>query len=89
MTNDEDSKDMALFEHTLKRATRAAGTASKSLLRTIANRGGKRVGGTRETAQPDTAAIERLAAASVRRAYRPAWTIEALGLGKVAAVTAL
>lgn len=65
MTNDEDSKDMALFEHTLRRATRAAGTASKSIWRTIADRGGKRVGGAGEAAQPDAAAIERLAATSV------------------------
>ena len=65
MTNDEGGKDMALFERTLKRATRAAGATSKSIWRTIADRGGKRVGGAGEVARPDAAAIERLAAASV------------------------
>ena len=65
MTNDEDSKDMALFERTLKRATRAAVAASKSIWRTIVDKGGKRVEGAGDAAQPNATAIERLAAASV------------------------
>ena len=39
MTNDEDSKDMALFERTLKGAAQAAGILSKSVWSTIADRG--------------------------------------------------
>ena len=64
MTNDEDSKDMALFERTLKGAARAAGSMSKSLWRIIPNRSGKRSGGAVRFAQSG-AAMERLAAASV------------------------
>ena len=64
MTNDEDNKDNALFERTLKGAAQAAGTLSKSVWRTIADRGGKRSGGAARFARSD-AAMERLAAASV------------------------
>ena len=56
MTNDEDSKDMALFERTLKGAAQAAGILSKSVWSTIADRGGKRSGGAARFAQSGAAA---------------------------------